>query len=72
MPVHPGDVLIGDNDGVIALPPDRLLAILEEAEAILREEAAIFEQIDRGLTYQRDPRRRSAPARRSRGGDDRS
>jgi regulator of RNase E activity RraA len=51
MPVHPGDVLIGDNDGVIALPPDRLVAILEEAEAILREEAAIFDQIDRGLTY---------------------
>ena len=51
MTVSPGDVVVGDNDGMIAIPPDRLEAILAEAEAILVLEAAIFEQLDRGLTY---------------------
>ncbi len=51
MTVSPGDVVVGDNDGMIAITPNRLEAILAEAEAILVLEAAIFEQLDRGLTY---------------------
>jgi 4-hydroxy-4-methyl-2-oxoglutarate aldolase len=51
MSVRPGDVLVGDNDGVIALPPDRFEEVLAGAEEILRGEAALFRKIDQGLTY---------------------
>jgi len=51
MAVHPGDVIIGDNDGVIAVAPDRLVAVLAEAEAILNEETEIFRLLDTGMTY---------------------
>jgi 4-hydroxy-4-methyl-2-oxoglutarate aldolase len=51
MLVRPGDVLVGDNDGVIALPPDRFEEVLAGAEDILRSEAALFRKIDQGLTY---------------------
>jgi regulator of RNase E activity RraA len=51
MRVAPGDVVVGDNDGVIAFPPDRLMAILEEAEAILRLEHRYYRLIDEGRTF---------------------
>jgi regulator of RNase E activity RraA len=51
MRVAPGDVVVGDNDGVIAIPPDRLLAALEGAEAILRLEHRYYRLIDEGRTF---------------------
>jgi 4-hydroxy-4-methyl-2-oxoglutarate aldolase len=51
MSVAPGDIVIGDNDGMIAIKPDRIEAVLAEAEAILVAERRIFDQLDRGLTY---------------------
>jgi regulator of RNase E activity RraA len=51
MSVAPGDVLVGDNDGMIALPPDRFEEVLAGAEAILRWEADLFRKIEQGLTY---------------------
>lgn len=59
MLVNPGDVIVGDNDGVIALPPDRLAEVVAEAEAIVALERRIFAQLDQGMTFheilQHDP-----------------
>lgn len=46
--IRPGDLVVADNDGLIALAPDEAEAVLAEAEAILVAEARIFEQLDRG------------------------
>jgi len=51
MRVEPGDIVVGDNDGVIAFPPERLLPILEAAEAILRGEHRYYRLIDEGHTF---------------------
>jgi regulator of RNase E activity RraA len=51
MRVAPGDIVVGDNDGVIAFPPDRLMEILEAAEAILRVEHRYYKLIDEGRTF---------------------
>lgn len=51
MYVSPGDIIIGDNDGVITIPPDRLADVVAEAEAIIALEQRIFAQLDRGLTF---------------------
>ena len=48
--IRSGDLIVADNDGLIALAPDEAEAVLAEAEAILAAEARIFEQIDRGLS----------------------
>lgn len=37
--VAPGDLIIGDDDGLVALPPSLLPALIEQAEAKLRLEA---------------------------------
>ena len=37
--VAPGDLIIGDDDGLVALPPALLPALIEQAEAKLRLEA---------------------------------
>lgn len=49
--VSPGDIVVGDNDGVIAIPPDRLAEVVNEAEAIIALEQRIFAQLDRGMTF---------------------
>lgn len=51
MRVAPGDVVVGDNDGVIAIPPDRVVTLLEEAEGIVRLERRYFGLLDEGRTF---------------------
>jgi regulator of RNase E activity RraA len=51
MRVAPGDIVVGDNDGVIAFPPEHLLRILEEAEAILRVEHRYYRLIAEGRSF---------------------
>lgn len=46
--VAPGDMVFGDDDGVVIAPPDRIAAALEAAEAIGRAEAAVLAAIGRG------------------------
>ena len=46
--VHPGDVVVGDMDGVIVVPRTIALPVLERAEEILGLERDIFEWIERG------------------------
>ena len=47
--VRPGDVIVADNDGLIALAPDEAEAVLAEAEAILAFEDRVYEALDRGV-----------------------
>jgi 4-hydroxy-4-methyl-2-oxoglutarate aldolase len=49
--ISPGDVLVGDNDGLIAIDPAQLPDALAEAEKIVGLEARIFSLLDEGKTY---------------------
>jgi RraA family protein len=46
--VEPGDVVIGDRDGIIVLSEAELLALLPQAEEVQRTEAAVLERLERG------------------------
>jgi 4-hydroxy-4-methyl-2-oxoglutarate aldolase len=46
--VAPGDIVFGDDDGVVIAPPDRIEAALEAAEGIARAERAILAAMTRG------------------------
>lgn len=50
--VNPGDLILGDADGVIALPVARLPELLKAGKAHLAREAAIREQNAAGLASQ--------------------
>ncbi len=46
--VHPGDIVLGDMDGVVIVPRAIALPVLERAEAILGVEREIFSWIAQG------------------------
>lgn len=46
--VHPGDILVGDEDGVVAIPPTDALDVLQKARAKLADEKKVIEEIERG------------------------
>jgi len=48
--VCPGDILIGDSDGVVVLPQGREDEILDSAEAIFEAEAAIRQLVSKGAS----------------------
>jgi 4-hydroxy-4-methyl-2-oxoglutarate aldolase len=48
MGVHPGEIVFGDDDGLVIAPADRIAAALETAEAIGRAEAAILQHTRSG------------------------
>ncbi|MBW8350181.1 RraA family protein [Bacillus sp. IITD106] len=48
MVVHPGDIIVGDNDGVVAVPQQYSEKILELALAQEKQEKKTFEQIEKG------------------------
>jgi RraA family protein len=48
--VHPGDVVVGDPDGVIVLSEPELLSLLPRAEEIQRAEAAVLQRLAHGDT----------------------
>src|SRR5947209_6921392 len=45
MPVNPGDIIIGDADGLVAVPQESAERILASAKAILEKETASMKQI---------------------------
>lgn len=47
-PVKPGDVVLGDDDGVVVVPLERQAAILEAGQAKLKEEERWLEAIAAG------------------------
>jgi len=51
MLVRPGDVVVGDNDGAIAIPADRIDAVVRAAEDILTYEDRVYQALDGGLTF---------------------
>jgi 4-hydroxy-4-methyl-2-oxoglutarate aldolase len=46
--VSPGDIVFGDDDGLLIAAPDRIAAALETAELIARSERAILTAQERG------------------------
>lgn len=46
--VHPGDWIMGDDDGVVVIPAERLEEIVEKAEATEAEEREITERLRAG------------------------
>ena len=49
--VNPGDIVIGDEDGVIFIRPDDAEELLEKVEALHANEVKIMDTIDREGTY---------------------
>jgi regulator of RNase E activity RraA len=52
--VNPGDIVVGDEDGVVVVRRQDAVAVLERTHARMRLEAAWFEQIARGETILED------------------
>lgn len=48
--VSPGDFILGDEDGVIVIPQAVVEKVLEETEALTRQEVRIREELQKGLT----------------------
>ena len=48
MPVAPGDIVVGDGDGVLAIPVDQAPDILAKAEAHNAQEEKLLRQIEDG------------------------
>ena len=48
IPVMPGDIIVGDADGLVAVPQDQAERILASAKAILEKETAAMKQITAG------------------------
>jgi RraA family protein len=48
MPVAPGDIIVGDADGLVAISLDQAERILASAKAILEKETAAMKQIQAG------------------------
>ncbi|MBS7526332.1 RraA family protein [Fusibacter paucivorans] len=40
--INPGDIIFGDLDGIIVIPPERFLTLLEQAEAATAREKEMF------------------------------
>jgi regulator of RNase E activity RraA len=50
--VHPGDVVLCDEDGGIVIPADHILTVLEESERLTAQEIRIRDELANGLTLQ--------------------
>ena len=50
MLVHPGDIILGDSDGIVAIRPDEAPTTLAATQAQARKEAEILASIEAG-TY---------------------
>ncbi|MDF1539490.1 MAG: RraA family protein [Candidatus Thorarchaeota archaeon] len=50
VPVHPGDIILGDGDGVVVIPKGMAKDISEKAERQMKKEKAWLEEIRKGKT----------------------
>lgn len=48
--VRPGDIIFGDDTGVVVIPADRVDEVIQIAESIDETEKKILKEIERGLT----------------------
>ena len=46
--VCPGDVVFADKNGIVVIPPDRVMEVLEKAEEIEEKEKAMIEMLKKG------------------------
>ncbi len=49
VPVYPGDVLVGDSDGVMVIPAHMVDQVLDEAEPMELFEEFVLEEVKRGV-----------------------
>ena len=49
--MNPGDVIVGDVDGVVVVPQDALGDVIEHVQEIRRQEAEVEAKVKGGLTY---------------------
>ena len=60
VPVHPGDYILGDADGIVVIPADIVLQIIEDSEELQRIERLIGEELrgggERAAVFKRNPR----------------
>lgn len=52
VPVRPGDFILGDEDGVIVIPSDIVMAVLERSEQLTAVEQRIRAEVAAGLSLQ--------------------
>ncbi|WP_448659122.1 RraA family protein [Sphingomonas sp. CJ99] len=50
--IKPGDIVLGDIDGIVVVPRGKAVAVLERAEALRRAEEQIFDWVENGDTVQ--------------------
>lgn len=48
--ISPGDLIVGDSDGVVAIPSDRIEEVFARSRERLDKEAAVMERLRRGET----------------------
>ncbi len=48
--IHPGDIIVGDRDGVVVVPKDRLAEVIEKATAREAREGSVRQQLRQGKT----------------------
>lgn len=46
--INPGDIIVGDRDGVVVIPPREAEMIYQEAKKLLEKETKILEEVKRG------------------------
>ena len=48
--VYPGDILVGDEDGIVAVRPQNAAKVLQDVKALAEKQAANLELIKRGVS----------------------
>jgi regulator of RNase E activity RraA len=48
--VHPGDIVVGDESGVVVIPRSHVREIIEEACQVVAKEEEITAEIEKGRT----------------------
>ena len=48
VPIYPGDIIVGDSDGVVVVPLDQASSVCENAKAIIGREDQMRKKIEKG------------------------